>query len=306
MRKNIVNVMLSTYNGEKYLREQLDSVIDQEKVTVRLYIRDDGSSDNTIKILQEYQSRFSNIYLFEEQNIGCIKSFLRLVDLTNSDSAHGDYFAFCDQDDIWDKDKLIEGIQMLKEYDNIPALYCSNLKVVDHHLKFIRYMNSPNVEPDKNTCLLTNIATGCTCIMNSRLLNLFTNHANVKSIVMHDWWFYCLASFYGKVIYDKRSFINYRQHQKNVYGARTTNYIKRLLNLLESYIHSNSEHYREQQAKEFLKVNSSFLPISEIKVIRGIAMYRASLCNRIKLFLNFTTYRNLNYRTRIRILFGLI
>lgn len=302
----IVNVMLSTYNGEKYLKEQLDSVLNQEKVIVRLYIRDDGSSDDTIKILQEYQSRFPNIYLFEEQNLGCINSFLRLIYLTNSDSEHGDYFAFCDQDDIWDKDKLIEGIQMLKEYDDIPALYCSNLKVVDHHLNFIRYMNSTNAKPDKNTCLLTNIATGCTCIMNRKLVNLHTKRTNLEFIIMHDWWFYCLASFYGKVIYDKRAFINYRQHQKNVFGARTTSHLKRFLNLLKSFIHSTTEHYRERQAKVFFKANSSFLPISENKIIENIAMYRASLWNRIKLALNFITYKNIDYRTRIRILLGLI
>ena len=129
-----VLVLLSTYNGEKYLREQLDSVLSQEGVDVSLLIRDDGSKDGTINILKEYSAKL-NVDYYEGANRGPSESFHDLLL-----HAQGyDYYAFCDQDDDWHKDKLRTAVERLEQMNQeAPILYCCNLNVVDENLKYCR------------------------------------------------------------------------------------------------------------------------------------------------------------------------
>jgi rhamnosyltransferase len=134
-----VCVLLSTYNGEKYLKELLDSVLNQnceDKIKVSIFVRDDGSSDNTTNILKEYEQN-GKIILFGHGgcNLGFAKSFSSLL----ANAPLSDYYAFCDQDDIWLPDKLISAVERLEKEDNneIPLLYSTNLIVVDKDLNEI-------------------------------------------------------------------------------------------------------------------------------------------------------------------------
>ena len=124
-----VAVLMSTYNGEQFLREQLDSILDQENVDLNLYVRDDGSNDHTIDILSEYADKHSNVHFYRgDKNLGACGSFLELL----SKEYDADYFALADQDDIWDKDKISVAIEKLKTLPaDKPALYHSNLRIVD-------------------------------------------------------------------------------------------------------------------------------------------------------------------------------
>lgn len=106
-----VNILMSTYNGEKYIEEQIQSILNQEEVIIKLYIRDDGSTDNTVKIIESFNKE--NIVLFKMSNIGWKKSFLELTKLVEY---HDDeYYAFSDQDDVWKKNKISIAINYLEE-----------------------------------------------------------------------------------------------------------------------------------------------------------------------------------------------
>lgn len=307
MEKTVINVLLSTYNGERYLREQLDSVLSQENVEVRLYIRDDGSKDNTIQIIQEYLNRFSNIYLYQEQNIGCIKSFLRLIDIVNSDKSHGNYYAFCDQDDVWDTNKLWSAVSLMNQQkvSNTPLLYCSNLRIVDSELNFIRLMHDADIEPSKGRALVHNICTGCTMVINQKLIDTYLSLAVPQNMIMHDWFFYNLAIYTGNVCFDKTPHIQYRQHSNNVLGANKTSLLSKGRNFIHSIIHNDNEHYREMQAKTFYKMLQMHITGKDLNHLKLVAFYRNNILSRFKLILSRQICGS-DINLRIRILLGLI
>lgn len=213
-----VAVLMSTYNGEKYLRTQLDSILNQVGVDLKIYIRDDKSSDSTPSILKEYSDKYDNIIWYSgTTNKGACGSFLELM----SQKREEEYYALADQDDIWDHDKLISAITMMKNYpDNIPLLYHSNLRIVDCDGTFLRNSHvKPMISGAKYSYLSDVFVTGCTAVYNKELSNYAVE---IKPTVfsMHDTWLYIVASMMGMCIYDFTPHINYRQHSKNVIGAR--------------------------------------------------------------------------------------
>lgn len=128
--RNIL-VLMSTYNGEKYLKEQIDSILAQKNVEVTIRVRDDGSTDGTIRILEEYQ-KCGKLNWYSSTNMGPAKSFL---DLVYNAPLKYDYYAFCDQDDYWKEDKLYKAIERLEHFDDKPALYHCELEIVDENRK---------------------------------------------------------------------------------------------------------------------------------------------------------------------------
>lgn len=209
-------VLVSTYNGERYLSQQLDSILTQKDVNVSVLVRDDGSSDNTIQILEDYEKRNQNLHYYQGANVGPIMSFF---DLLNQARGY-DYYAFCDQDDVWDDDKLSSAVLFLnKEPDSIPVLYCSNLKVVDENLNFCRKAHRIKYDTSKKySGLVDFFAVGCTEVFNQKALDMTNAHVR-KDCLMHDSWIFMICNFFGKVIYDEDAHINYRQHGHNVVGT---------------------------------------------------------------------------------------
>ena len=215
-----VYVLLSTYNGEKYLQEQLDSLYAQEGVEVAILARDDGSSDGTIEILKKNAASHKNLSWYSGENVRPAKSFLDLI--KESSKQNCDYYAFCDQDDRWDKDKLKCAVDMLETADNTkPNLYYSNLRIVDQDLRIYRLSHafaSERQQKGKYSCLLDNMATGCTIVFNKTASQYVMSHfPNCCS--MHDCWIYMICKFFGNVIYDFEAHIDYRQHGDNVIGT---------------------------------------------------------------------------------------
>ena len=126
-----VVVLMSTYNGQKYLRQQLDSLLNQTVRPTKILIRDDGSNDDTVNLLEEYASFYSFIEYYCGKNIGPAKSFFELINKCDG----YDYYALCDQDDVWFKDKLEVAINTLeKENKNIPLLYAGRFTLTDENL----------------------------------------------------------------------------------------------------------------------------------------------------------------------------
>lgn len=213
-----VDILMSTYNGEKFVSEQIDSILSQTHPCIRLTIRDDGSSDGTTEILSRYAENDERITLILQENVGVVGSFYRL--LLDADQGCG-YFAFADQDDVWLPDKLTRALQVLAEYDDaMPLLYCSGLEYVTVDLKHLGYSQNVSIEPCLNNALVQNIAQGCTIVINKAARELLLKHDWPPQVMMHDWWFYVVVSAFGKVVRDD-GFISmkYRQHGSNVIGG---------------------------------------------------------------------------------------
>jgi glycosyltransferase involved in cell wall biosynthesis len=215
-------VMLSTYNGEKYVAEQIDSILNQAGVEVIVLIRDDGSTDNTKKILRQYELEHKNVKIFLEENVGVVKSFFLLVQ--RSFQIQSDFYSFADQDDYWLPEKLLVAVQELQlevVSNELPILYCSSLTITDASLNVIRQAKIPQYICFENA-VIQNIVTGCTTVFNEKMRNyFFQGIEKSNNIIMHDWWLYLLATSIGQIVFDNRSFIFYRQHQNNVIGYKT-------------------------------------------------------------------------------------
>lgn len=217
-----VQILLSTFNGEKYLEKQLDSILNQTYSNFTLLIRDDGSTDSTMDLLNRYAKLDPRISYYQGENKGVKGSFFDLVKKVD-DTA--DFYSFSDQDDVWKPDKLEVAVIKLKEMNqNIPLLYCGKTTLVDHELNPIEYtIRTSKIKPGFGNALVENISTGCTSVVNRTLLLLVREHIP-EFTVMHDWWFYLSASAFGDVIYDEMSYIDYRQHADNMIGTRSNYY----------------------------------------------------------------------------------
>ena len=208
-----VLVLMSTYNGEKYLREQIDSILTQQDVDVDLLVRDDGSKDDTLKILDEYQSNGKLTY-YTGPNLGPQRSFMHLL----QNAPKSEYYAFADQDDVWMKDKLSCAITKLSKNEDKPALYFSQTQVTDENLNLRK---SVKINPllTFGESLIYKYVNGCTMVFNHNLRQIISNQTP-KCMPMHDMWIYAIAmAFDAHVVFDPTPHILYRQHTTNAVGA---------------------------------------------------------------------------------------
>lgn len=246
----IVFIVLSTFNGERYLKEQLNSLFNQTYSNIKIIVRDDGSEDGTCKILERFLSEYSNIEVLFEQNIGVVGSFLRLLDLVPTDA---EYVALCDQDDVWSADKIERAISLIGEAEStIPIMYSGALEVVNENLNHIDVIRQVPRKTSLENALVQNVATGCTVVINNTALRLITDKKVVaENILMHDWWLYQVISAFGIVLYDDTPKIKYRQHGGNVVGSSSG--IKLWSNRIKRYLGTNDRAAR-CQANELLRV----------------------------------------------------
>jgi len=258
---NKIDILLSTYNGEKYLTKLLESLLDQTVKDFRLVVRDDKSTDNTFRILNDFKTRFDDmIILSSEENLGPARSFSVLIE-----NSKADYIFFCDQDDIWISTKIEKQIKTIRKaedkYDrSLPILCHSDLFITDEYLDIISpsyYMHIGH-SPKRNRpyqLALQNSVVGCSVAFNKALLEKALPIP--EDIVMHDWWLALVASLTGKIIFDPNPLMLYRQHDLNTVGAkRTQNYFKRLSKLLPRADNKNFTNYMNKvliQAEEAFK-----------------------------------------------------
>lgn len=224
---------MSTYNGEKYLEEQLFSIQKQVGVHITLLLRDDGSTDRTIMIAHKFEKDIDMV-IVEGNNIGCENSFMEL--LKNDISA--DYYAFADQDDIWDVDKLFIGIQEIKKYQG-PALYGCNLREYKNGVvtKNIFSQNKFNRVITRAKRDYVSNVHGCTLIWNKQLNSIIKSY-QPNHIVPHDLWVCTIANLVGYTFYDYNTHLNYRIHDNNVSG-HANNKIERIKKGIKLYLGKN-------------------------------------------------------------------
>jgi glycosyltransferase involved in cell wall biosynthesis len=201
---------MSTYNGETYLQEQLDSIYDQVGVTLSLSVRDDGSDDSTGTILGD-----NNLELLprvgDEGNLGPAKSFLQLIKSVTCD----EYIAIADQDDIWYSHKMSKAITALEKFEHLPALYCSNVKIYSGHKS--NDVNSDLPAPVLPLSIFQNSAMGCTIVLNKKAHQIIQRSSGT-GMVMHDWYILLVILSVGKVIFDPSENMLYRLHANQVLG----------------------------------------------------------------------------------------
>lgn len=221
-----VEILLATHNGERYLREQLDSILNQNYSNWIVRAYDDASSDNTYEILLEYQQRFPERFIVRknEERLGSAKkNFMKLIRESTCS-----YVMCCDQDDVWLEDKisltLNEMKRMEKLHEDIPILVHTDLKVVDEQLhvkshSFVQY-SKLNKNFAYQDVLIQNFVTGCTIMMNRTLADLLGREINIDHILMHDWLAAIVASGTGVVGFVDCPTMLYRQHSVNSVGAK--------------------------------------------------------------------------------------
>jgi glycosyltransferase involved in cell wall biosynthesis len=219
-----VAILLSTYNGEQFLGEQLASLQAQTVRDWVLYWRDDSSTDATPRIMTEFLATLGSgrsVIVPTDGRVGAAESFLRLLRLAAADGY--DAVAFADQDDVWMPEKLARGLAALNEVPaTTPALYCARQVLVDAELR--RIGESPMVRRSLAfpAALTQNIATGCTVMLNRAAAGLIAA-SRAPGATLHDWWSYLLVSAAGgPVLFDATSVVLYRQHAANTLGAPAT------------------------------------------------------------------------------------
>ncbi|GEL13683.1 glycosyl transferase family 2 [Lapidilactobacillus concavus DSM 17758] len=261
-----IAILMSTYNAEKYLSEQIESIIKQDTASWRLYIRDDGSTDKTCEIISRYAQNNERIIFINEnsrQNLGVTRSFLWLLK-----NVSADFYMFCDQDDYWLSTKVRETLQemLAQQYEDIPVLVHSDLEVVDANLELIASSFFERQGLPKNTVLtnlvVQNNVTGCTVMVNQKLKQSVAIVSD--KVIIHDWWLALIATCLGKVVFVDKPLIKYRQHGNNVIGSSTV--FSKFFSGYVQQIRDNLVALNEQNA-EFKNIFESRLNDSQEKVL---------------------------------------
>ncbi|QNP58854.1 glycosyltransferase family 2 protein [Paenacidovorax monticola] len=240
MQSTLVDVLLATYNGSRYLEAQLDSILAQTHQDFRVLVSDDGSSDGTLAILDRYRSRFgARLVLVPHPGAGrgVIRNFENLMAASLQDGMAG-WVAFCDQDDVWLPHKVERTLAEMKRLegddgDTVPCVVHTDLTVVDEHLEvlgasFARHQRINPGDCSALTLLSINQVTGCAMMVNRALLKMALPLPS--DTVMHDWWC-ALIGGSGRRSFVDTPLILYRQHGANQLGAKNRSLVNRLRRL---------------------------------------------------------------------------
>ncbi|MDR7281977.1 glycosyltransferase involved in cell wall biosynthesis [Pseudomonas corrugata] len=214
-----VAILLCTYNGSRFLGEQLESFTRQTHKNWVAFASDDGSSDDTLLLLKKYQEVLGKdrLILLNGPCEGFARNFLSLV---KNRAIIADYFAFSDQDDIWFEDKLERSIAKAAAYRNAPVLYCSRTRLISADKQVLGYSPLFSAAPTFANALVQSIAGANTMLINSPARELLAQTPDDAAIVAHDWLAYLLVTGCGgTVVYDPQPTLDYRQHSENLIGA---------------------------------------------------------------------------------------
>lgn len=288
-----VLILLSTYNGEKYLREQLNSLYAQEGVEMKIVVRDDGSKDSTITILDEYKLKYGRMDIIKGNNIGVGPSFLELIKIAVQDYLAFDYYAFCDQDDVWFAHKLESGVRALDKSDKSLKMYCSGFVNTDAELSAINHSHFCLVN-SFGANLVANHIIGCSMMFNKALLDEI-NKINIRPFIInngvipiHDAWAamvaYCLDA---DVIQSHASMMYYRQHGNNTIGAKH-GFLSIQWNRITRYL-KTATHVKANKCIIALQVLNG-IPEKNKQLLELVADYRTNYWKKIQLMTNRKIY----------------
>ncbi|NSX57055.1 glycosyltransferase family 2 protein [Parasulfitobacter algicola] len=222
-----VKILMATYNGSRFLEDQLQSFINQSYKNWSLLVSDDGSTDNTLQILNDFKSKYPNhdVEIFQGPKEGSSQNFLSLLCRID---VHKNFVMLSDQDDIWLPEKIEHIIEIIARFSaQEPVLYGGRTIIVNDKAKPIRYSKRFSHSPSFSNALVQSIAGGNTMAMNSAAVNLVKKAGPDHNVIGHDWWLYLLISgANGKVIYDSKPMVLYRQHGQNSFGSNLNSFAK--------------------------------------------------------------------------------
>ncbi len=241
----MIGILLATYNGSAFIRSLLESILTQSYGDFRLYVRDDGSTDDTLAIVREAAKRDDRIHIVDDGrgNQRVVQNFARLMEHALQDGCSAVFFS--DQDDVWLPNKVEVGVQELQKLEGqhgteTPLLVHTDLEVVDSELQrvhpsFMQFSGiTNNTQHPLQTLLVQNFVTGCTILANRSLLE--ASLPIPPEAVMHDWWLALCAASLGEIAYIDRPTIKYRQHEDNQVGATSFTYWQALMKRLRGNV----------------------------------------------------------------------
>jgi glycosyltransferase involved in cell wall biosynthesis len=220
MTPGLVRVLLSTYNSARFIRPLLDSVLAQTYAPLELWVRDDGSKDETPAILADYALRFpGRIHVDAASNVGMVRSYFTLI---REAGREAEFTAFADHDDVWHADKIERAVAMLRAHGgSAPLMYTGRLHIVDDQGRHLADSLLPTRPLTLRNALVENVAAACTMVMNPAARDLLLDQRELDGVIYPDWWFYLLVSATGTVLYDPHMAVEYRRHGGNAVGSPT-------------------------------------------------------------------------------------
>lgn len=272
-------VLLSTYCGRKHIDQMLESLSQQKFDDFVLYVRDDGSSDDTVAHLRSYDEKLKIILIESTSRIGAAHSFMSLLHAVPDTF---DYYFYADQDDYWLLDKIERAASVLDQYSMIPALYCGRQELVDSSLNHLAYSRIPTILGFQNA-LVECVCTGCATAFNLPAKKLLTR-CPPENFFMHDWWTYLVVSAFGKVVYDDQPVIKYRQHGENVVGAAHGK-LRLIFNRIKRIARGRKDgiFFMSVQAKELLRCYGDMLDSSKAELLMLVVGGKKSFPKRLRL-----------------------
>lgn len=272
-----VLVLLATYNGSKYIRQMVDSVLAQDYEDIFLVLSDDGSTDDTAEILEEYACKHPDRVTHYRSGLrfgNAQNHFMHLLRQFHDTP----YIMFCDQDDYWHPDKIRKTLAKMQEIEKtgLPAMVHTDLRVVDGNLKLMdsSFMHFSKLRGDRlalNQLLVQNVVTGCTMMLNRTLAELACKHLPQGEILMHDWYLALIAAAMGTTGYLDEATIDYRQHGNNVVGAKNTRSISYILKKIKNDGVRTAMVQTYTQAKVFDSCFGSILDNNTRKTVQAYA-----------------------------------
>lgn len=260
-----IYIILATFNGADFLAEQIDSLIAQTETGWTLLIRDDGSLDETVRVIQEYSQKDHRIRVQTKDGVDSSSALGNFSALLVSAFEQGaQYVFFCDQDDVWASDKLDTMLGQLKKLEGVdkgPCLVHHDLKVVNESLvtqaeSFINLMQlQPSDECNPQRLISRNEVTGCAMVCNRELLEIALPVSG--KAIMHDWWLALTAGYFGRLEFVQDQLVKYRQHGANTIGAKSFWHgLNPFTNWITGWRRGNKEFLESvKQAKVFREVN---------------------------------------------------
>lgn len=277
-RNQRVAILLCTFNGERYLSRQIDSIVMQDHRDWVIYASDDGSTDGTRALLSSYQSRLGEgrLVVIEGPQAGYAANFMSLL---RAPAVSGDYYAFCDQDDCWDADKLSRALAWMRlQPADVPALYCGRTRLMNNDEQTIGYSPLFGREPSFRNALTQSLAGGNTMLINASGHALMARTPPGVRVQSHDWWAYLLVTACGgRVHYDSKPSLGYRQHGENLIGSNAgmRDRLARLWHMLEgNYREWNDANLALLQPFDASLTPENRLVLALFKGMRGTGFFK--------------------------------
>ena len=298
----MIVVLLSTYNGERYIKKQMESLLHQSCVDFKIIVRDDGSKDNTLEIITKIAQCNDKVTIIKGQNVGFIESFTDLVLYAYQNYSDADYFAFCDQDDLWYPKKLEKSVSVLRSYDqNIPLLFSCNSDLIDEHDCLIGDYRTGSVKITKENYLFNVDFQGCSMCFNRKALEIYAMHP--PKTICHDKWMSMICIFLGVYIHSDEHLFGYRIHTGNAIGYNINDGIKEKIRAKINYWFGENVSFSYYL---FYQTFESSLTDANRKLLKNRINYRTSLTSKLWLMRKRECCPRIDFKSYIKYCIHLI